>query len=677
MIVFKRILASLLLAVALTAKAQYNPIIDPTNRIDWVPGESVGVRGGIPVVSAIFTNFYTSNTVSQINAGIAACPSNQVVMLPDTTGVYDISGGLLIDKSGVVLRGGGSNTLLYGHIIVGHPALQTAQSISVPVTYGGNKGGTNCGVLFTTNQFGDAISVGDAFNVSGWWSDTNATFPVLSVVGYKHTIFQPIVVTAITGTNLTFWPPLAFDFTNSPILEALSQFNTASSRMRSKIGLENLTIVSTNAGNSDNQTFEIICSMVRDSWFTNVNLLYPNNYCLDVEECIGVQIDGCSFQKALSQGTSHAGLLLSSDSANLIQNNIFSDLTQLGMMFNEGFCGNAVFANYFISNTVNGDVLMHNTHPVMNLFEANVFQDRFVMDGYFGSSSHQTLFRNYHPGSIAYKRNTTYMQTVGNVMGTFGFTTLYIQPTNGFNSSWPIFDLGFPNIGNQSYITSSPPVSFTYPGDWMGDYNTSLPITNGIFTFTNNFGPTNQLWSYMGRGTFTNIPSPNSSNYPLKFQDGNNTNLYWPQDGSIVLSQSAGTSSNILLQSTITVSNGWTLYIAGQIAYQWYEPSNIYTHNLHGNLVYTNAIGTVVWDANNANHALPNSLLYTNGAPSWWGTNRWPAIDPTNAAPVAKIPAQVRYETGFSPGSAVVTSTIFGSGSTISSGNGSKLYFGQ
>ncbi len=89
----------------------------------------------------------------------------------------------------------------------------------------------------------------------------------------------------------------------------------------------------------------------------------------------------------------------------------------------------------------------------------------------------------------------------------------------------------------------------------------------------------------------------------------------------------------MVINKLLSVTNGWTVYLNGANAYQWYQSSNKLTHILHGNLVYTNYLhppdlGTIVWDPTISDDAVPVSLLYTNGAPSWWGTNRWPAIDP-------------------------------------------------
>jgi hypothetical protein len=53
---------------------------------------------------------------------------------------------------------------------------------------------------------------------------------------------------------------------------------------------------------------------------------------------------------------------------------------------------------------------------------------------------------------------------------------------------------------------------------------------------------------------------------------------------------------------------------------------------------YDCATGGVV----NPTNGLPPSL-YRNVAPAWWGTTRWPAIDPTTNQIVVPIPAQLRY----------------------------------
>jgi hypothetical protein len=327
--------------------------------------------------------------------------------------------------------------------------------------------------------------------------------------------------------------------------------------------------------------------------------------------------------------------LLSDVGESLFEDNIITDGLMPGIEFNGGFCANALFGNYLTNNVI--DVDCHNTHPMMNLWEQNDIAGYFEMDGYFGSASHQTLFRNsirspYMP--ILFKRWTTYMNVVGNVLGSPGSSySSYASEVNGAGSM--IFQLGFPNIGNNSYDgTTSPPVAWNYPGSSFSDAY-GVTRSNGIFTFTNTQVNTTNLV-----GNFTNIPAPIPGVYSLVFQDRINTNLYYPTNGVPVTAYAAGTSSNLLLSAPITVSNGWKVYLTGQNAYQQLQSSNKYTHLITGNYDYFNK--SVTWDANGS-QVLPASLLYTNGPPPWWGTNRWPALGSDLAPLASMLPAQERF----------------------------------
>ena len=58
----------------------------------------------------------------------------------------------------------------------------------------------------------------------------------------------------------------------------------------------------------------------------------------------------------------------------------------------------------------------HGPHNMLNLSEGNVFQS-FKDDGYFGSSSHNTLFRNRIDWQVSLKHFSNYYNIVGNVLG--------------------------------------------------------------------------------------------------------------------------------------------------------------------------------------------------------------------------------------------------------------------
>src|SRR5437016_3785026 len=92
------VLASLLLIASAGAE-----IIPQGRRAAWQG--HVGVPGGIPIRTTVFTNMSWSATASDINNALGLCPNGQVVKLAPVT--YNLNAPLLISKSGVTLRGGG------------------------------------------------------------------------------------------------------------------------------------------------------------------------------------------------------------------------------------------------------------------------------------------------------------------------------------------------------------------------------------------------------------------------------------------------------------------------------------------------------------------------------------------------------------------------------------------
>lgn len=80
-----------LVALSLGARG-WGQIIPADRRYNWVPNVTVGVPGGIPIRTTIFTNLSNidntgaSDVSVAINKAILACPENQVVYLPE--GVY-------------------------------------------------------------------------------------------------------------------------------------------------------------------------------------------------------------------------------------------------------------------------------------------------------------------------------------------------------------------------------------------------------------------------------------------------------------------------------------------------------------------------------------------------------------------------------------------------------------
>lgn len=669
-------------------------IIAPSNTWDFAVGVNIGVRGGMNLgrnnlIDATAAPYNTDNTGATsakagIEAALAAAVSNDVVYLPP--GTYNIfTNGLVFNHPGVTLRGAGTNTWLQGNIVWGPSVLSPSQQTTFVVTNGGGKGTTNLVLTSFTDQFAQTLAAGDMLQISAYENDTNDFFQVISRAGRRRIITQMVTVHSRSGSTVSISSPLIWSFTNNPQLVTQTQLGSSGSRPRGHMGMENLRISGTNfAGKATTAAYTIRMSSLRDCWASNIVSDYCLNYAMGVAGCVYVQIDSSDFHHGIDPlGTSRSGLLFSDVTGALMQNNIVRDLG-LGWQFTDaGVSGNAFFGNFSTNCTGNGDFLVHGAHPIHNLFEANHFGNAVVVDGYFGSAGPMIFFRNRNLGAFTFKRNVTHMQVVGNWMGSAAFSWIYTTEANPAGGPpYASFSMGYPHIGNDGYTGINGPVSWNFPGN-VSAFRVNNEIADGIFTYTNPICTitndqlnTNIIW-----GAFATIPRQYEEGYPIRFQDPLNTNKWWPDDGTVVLTTTnGGTSSNMSLVSSattqaplfISVSNGWKAFIWGQNAFDQLQSSNKLTHNLHGNRVLTNAGGTVVWNDSNADHAVPDSLLYPSGAPGFW-TVQWPGVDfTTSTEPTYWNEAQKRYYTaGLStPG----TSAKTGQGRTKNKGPRGRFF---
>jgi hypothetical protein len=111
----------------------------------------------------------------------------------------------------------------------------------------------------------------------------------------------------------------------------------------------------------------------------------------------------------------------------------------------------------------------HGSGSILNLAEGNVINN-FEDDGYYGSSSYNTLFRNRISGQVRLKHFSDYYNVVGNVLGDTWANTYETEVANYWEQGIaPIYELGFPNIGNASYTDTFGP---TDPPDYHALPNT-------------------------------------------------------------------------------------------------------------------------------------------------------------------------------------------------------------
>src|ERR1051326_5740750 len=106
--IFVAITVILFVAPSVSFGQNWNGVLSPSRAIDW---SQAGIAGGIPTRTTVCATMNPGATVSQINNAIQNCPSGQVVFL--NAGTYNLSSGILLNKSNVTVRGAGaSQTIL-------------------------------------------------------------------------------------------------------------------------------------------------------------------------------------------------------------------------------------------------------------------------------------------------------------------------------------------------------------------------------------------------------------------------------------------------------------------------------------------------------------------------------------------------------------------------------------
>lgn len=629
-------------------------VIPANRRVNWIPNLTVGVVGGIPSRTNIieanqapYNADPTGNTPcgspsGAIQLAINAATNGQVVHL--TNGVYDITTGLTVNRNGISLRGDGTNTILVGYMTVGNsPNYSVYASPGFSIVKGSTSGSSNISLSTSSDGLGASFSVGDCFVVSGHTQSSDLTnWEVMASRGGELAASQPtdrnaairqwVLVTSIAnGTNFGIWPPLVWNFTNAPTAYPFSEIGFLVDAVRTNIGLEDFTLIGTNGSLASGTFAQLYIQGCNNSWITNVASIAGLNHDVWITTCENIEMEGCLINGSrLSPGENEGALLVDNLSGGLIENNIIEGGAP-GLEWNDGVVGTAFAYNLFTNNFAgNQDIVMHKTHPLMDLFEGN-FISAFELDGYFGSSSHLTVFRNRNQGSFAANRFNTFINLVGNVAGNQNI--LFDYRRTNVVANYGIFTIGFPNINNFNWSNSTPPVPWNFPGNFFGDDGSF--ISNGWFVTTNTQFGTNVI-----SGDYHMIPTnlADLQNYTLVGQDPVDTNIYWP-----VGPPTNATPSNVWFSVNVAISNNWRMYLSQALAYQWRYDTNLSSDIITGNAVMTNQSTFVtVWDAAGA-QTLPASYLYPSGPPDYWGTNVWPPVDPLSATPASLLPAQARY----------------------------------
>lgn len=454
-----------LLFAALLSPPTLAEIIPADRRTDWIPGVTVGVPGGIPdrkdigvTVDAAKYGTGSVDASDTIGAAIDACPSGKVVFIP--AGTYRLDNRVYrVPKGNITIRGAGmGKTILKANSKAQVLLLGTSDwpkpKAGIAIMGGAAKGNT---VLKVADA--STITVGNLVKVV----QDNPPYVIVGAQPTADTKVMSAVFRVVerTATTVTVTPPLPIDFTLSPMLVPYKippLVNT---------GVEDLTI-DCNSMSGFGITFE----QSWGCWIKNVEITKSTSRQMFLVCFVSGEIRHCYTHDVVGGGPNHEGIDLYEDGCfNLIEDNVAYDGGFPGIILGDskgGCAGNVIAYNFAYNANVGAGTMAgmdisvsHGPHNMMNLVEGNI-AGGMGSDGYFGSTSHITVARNWftatHPTAkenliaVNVGRWNTYFNMVGNVLGTSSFSAGLLQPEIPFGYQTPvIYKLGFPNMGNNGF----------------------------------------------------------------------------------------------------------------------------------------------------------------------------------------------------------------------------------
>jgi hypothetical protein len=425
-------------------------IIPNDRRIDW---SLTGIPGGIPqrtgvcttIDSAVYGDGSTDAT-SVIQAALESCPDGQVVYLPE--GVYITSDTIHLDSYNTLRGAGPGKTVLkhaggYLRSMVDMRGLIYWQIAGLHKTYDVLEANKDSQVITLASTAG--ISPGDILLINqlndGDLVDPEGVEGKCTWCGYEdgdRVLGQLAEVAAVNGNQVSLTLPLHWTYTTA--LDPWAYQVDADAMIR-HAGLEDLSLT------QDDPEVEFVIEMdgAQYSWVKNVEIKniqrramwVINSLQNEIRQCyVHIGIDGYGRDRGY-------GILLDAHSSNnRVEDNILSTIDGGGIMTAGGASGNVIAYNYLHEILfddpwwlIASPSINHAPHPKMNLWEGN-FAYKAEADIIHGSSSHNTVFRSRSFGwmsdtittrnnAIEIAAKNTYMNVVGNVLGTPGKSNRY------------------------------------------------------------------------------------------------------------------------------------------------------------------------------------------------------------------------------------------------------------
>lgn len=600
---------AVVVATVIATAASLRAELIPSNRmVDWTPGVTVGVPGGIrhdrtriiDVTRAPYNADATgaNDASSAIQGAINAAVAGDVVYLP--AGTYLCRTSISTSyKSEITVRGAGESTVLVSMApstfiqIGGGSDYNWAWPASGNViTAGLEKSSTQITIADTS-----AFKVGQLVQIG---LDNNSATPVVNVFGYEKMQRQMTRITAKSGNTLSIFPGLYGDYTATRAQVHVAQFQT------NFTGLENLMIDMSQS----TATFAVWMQQAYGCWIENVRIKKSNNYHIFLNDSLNCEVRHCYLDELNHVGSNGAALLCNTISGCLIEDNILYKAFPL-IEVNHGSSGN-VFAYNFCEDSGPGVAIdtNHGPHNAYNLYEGNIAPN-LQSDGYFGSASRDTIFRNWFHGvlggrmtwTVSLNRFTRDYSLVGNILQKDGFTLT----ADGVS-------LGNPNMGNSGYNGVAPPWD-----DGMRPGAGSLSQTGqNVSTTSAMFSPSNVGWF-----------------------------ILTPKTAIVGMITAYKDAQNVTVNSSQTLSDVAYVLTPGPAGYQGLDTGVVGTLLRKGNFSYF--AGRIPVAEELGGERLPDSL-YRSQKPEWFGGLAWPAFDPAQPSPkFESIPAGYRYVHGIDP----------------------------
>lgn len=460
-------------------------LIPADRQADWRPGVTVGVPGGIPARTVLIDATkppFNADKSGETNAqpailqAIAKAAPDQVVYLPE--GTYRIDGGLgLGTHSRLTLRGAGPDkTILRMHaacnvaISVGAGGADWwyADRLKLDLVDGARKGATVL-ILGDTKPL-DALPNGGIGQLCQVSLKNDPALPVMTPGKFDYLRGQVTRIVAKSATTVTISPALLFD-----LPKALAPRLRPTGRSPELVGIEDLGI----DGADVNAQRGIDLTAAHGCWVKNVTVRNIANYHVSISDSLQCEIRHSTILKRKGAGSNGAGILVGTTSSCLFEDNILVEQfphlevnASSGNVFAYNLCqDSAIFG--ILGCSINSN---HGPHSSFNLYEGNV-SPKFQADGYHGSSSHDTAFRNWFHGTsektdqfwicVNLNRFTRAYSLVGNVLGSKGQRWIYDNADQGFGYDQHfIYVLGMPNMGNGGFRGTVQPSKGTTWADW-------------------------------------------------------------------------------------------------------------------------------------------------------------------------------------------------------------------